>query len=135
MKNSIGFNLNQIRYAISELIETSVGIYKFYSTQTEQKSPLKSQTRQVQARQGITTVRPEFSVDYDEERDHKIEIAYSLWPGYTMEINVCGHVQPIGLDEATALADEIKAALEEVERHKTLIADYEDDVDTEKGAL
>lgn len=135
MANSIRFNLNQIRHAISEFVSTSIDIYKFYFIQTEQKSSLSPRMQQVKARQGTTTVRPEFSVDYDEERDHKVEITYSLWPGYTMEINVCGHVQPIGLDEATALADEIKAALEEVERHKALIADYEDDVDTEKGAL
>lgn len=117
MSNLIKFNLNQIRLGLTELFETAIDIYRFYSAQTEQCPTLSPQAQSVKARQGATTVRPEFTVDYD-EWDHKVQVNYSLWPGYTMEIRFCEHIQLIGLDEAAALADEIKAALEAVERHK-----------------
>ncbi len=118
MGNSIKFNLNHIRLGLIELFETAIDIYKFYSAQTGQLPALSPQAQSVKARQGITTVRPEFTVDYDEERNHKVQVNYSFGPGYTMEIHFCGHIQPIELNEAAALADEIKAALEAVERHK-----------------
>ncbi len=118
MSNSIKFGLKQIRLGLTELFETAIDIYKFYSAQTEQRPTLSPQAQSVKARQGPTTVRPEFTVDYDEERNHKVQVNYSLCPGYTMEIHFCGDIQSIELDEAAALADEIKAALEAVERHK-----------------
>lgn len=117
MGNSIKFNLNHIRLGLIELFETATDIYKFYSAPTTCPA-LSPQTQSVKARQGATTVRPDFTVDYDEERNHKVQVNYSLWPGYTFEIHSCGHIQPIELNEAAALADEIKAALEAVERHK-----------------
>ncbi len=71
MSNSIKFNLNHIRLGLIELFETAIDIYKFYSAQMEQGPSLSPQAQSAKARQGPTAVRPEFTVDYDEERNHK----------------------------------------------------------------
>lgn len=51
---------------LPELLETLVDIHEFYSAQTELEKTL-PQFKEVKARHGETTVRPDFSVNYDEE--------------------------------------------------------------------
>ena len=52
---------------IPELYETLQDIHEFYLPQVEQENLLLPQPRQIEARWGTTSVRPEFPVVYDEE--------------------------------------------------------------------
>lgn len=60
--------LLKLTYYISlELYETLKDIYEFYLPLTDKKESLLPEPRQIKARRGTSSVRPEFPIVYDEE--------------------------------------------------------------------